>query len=349
MRNCFPRTAQAGLTLIELMLTMMIISIVLGLGVGALSGLKVPGGQTSGLVRSTLRAAATQAISHESSCSVVFDRDAGVMYPAELRVVGTWHFEDSNLNGAFGLNGTGTGVRLVDDGYIGRALSLSQDGAQARFAIERDPAFDLTEGFVVELALRDPEGRGGRVLHIGHMVGIDLDASGSVRGWFAPDFSDAALAGAQSPRPAQSESDASRATHLFVETEHGAILPGEWVRVRLEYDHAKLTLSIDGEPLQVLECEAAVRELVGNLGLSTADREGFRGDVDKLVVAAVSALEPISLADGAIFQNKTPKRVVFHGGGGLDPSVHSSSIEVGIEFVDGNTDSILVGLLGAVE
>jgi|FLOH01.1.fsa_nt_gi prepilin-type N-terminal cleavage/methylation domain-containing protein len=343
-----PRTAQAGLTLIELMLTMMILSIVLGLGVGALSGLEVPSGQTVGLVRSALRAAATQAVSHEATCSVAFHREQGIMYPAELRVVGTWHFEDSSLVGAFGLNGLGTGVRVIDEGFIGKALSFAQSGSQALFAIEQDPAFDLSEGFVVEIAVKDPEGKGGRVLHIGHMVGIDLTPEGAVRGWFAPDFSESSLLGSV-PSKVLTDSSANRATHLFVETESGAVFPDEWVRLRLEYDRSKLSLSIDGAPMSVLECEAPVRELVGVLGLSTTDRDGFRGEVDKLVVAAVSALEPIQLDDGAIFQSKTPKRVVFHGGGGLDPTVHSGPVEVGVEFVDGTTKTITVGILGTVE
>ncbi|MFT4711490.1 MAG: prepilin-type N-terminal cleavage/methylation domain-containing protein, partial [Planctomycetota bacterium] len=275
-----------GLTLIELLFTMVILSIVLGLGVGALTGLKAPTQQNTGLVRSVLRAAANQAISHEAGCAVTFDQAAGAMYPSELRVVGTWHFEDTNLNGAFGLNGSGPGVRIVDDGYIGKAISLQASGVEANFAVKRDPAFDLTEGFVVELALRDPIGKGGRVLHIGHMVGIDLEAGGVVRGWIAPDFS----GGKQQAET--TESQAARATHLFVESRPGTVLPGAWIRVRLEYDRTMLTLSVDGTKVDELESDAPVRELVGDLGLSSKERDGFRGDVDKLVVSAISAMEP---------------------------------------------------------
>ncbi|MFT5830690.1 MAG: prepilin-type N-terminal cleavage/methylation domain-containing protein [Bacteroidia bacterium] len=332
-----------GLTLIELLFTMVILSIVLGLGVGALTGLKAPTQQNTGLVRSVLRAAANQAISHEAGCAVTFDQAAGAMYPSELRVVGTWHFEDTNLNGAFGLNGSGPGVRIVDDGYIGKAISLQASGVEANFAVKRDPAFDLTEGFVVELALRDPIGKGGRVLHIGHMVGIDLEAGGVVRGWIAPDFS----GGKQQAET--TESQAARATHLFVESRPGTVLPGAWIRVRLEYDRTMLTLSVDGTKVDELESDAPVRELVGDLGLSSKERDGFRGDVDKLVVSAISAMEPVMLGDDAAFTKETPKRVVFHGGGGLDPTVHDRPLEIGIEFIDGQRGTVKVGILGTVE
>ncbi len=332
-----------GLTLIELLFTMVIVSIVLGLGVGAMTGLKAPSQQNTGLVRSVLRAAANQAVSHEASCAVSFDQAAGIMYPSELRVVGTWHFEDTNLNGAFGLNGSGQGMRIVDDGYIGKAISLQASGVEANFAVKRDPAFDLTEGFVVEIALRDPIGKGGRVLHIGHMVGIDLESGGVVRGWIAPDFE------SSSQGVETTESQAARATHLFVESRPGTVLPGEWLRGRLEYDRTKLVLSVDGVKVQELESDAAVRELVGDLGLSSKERTGFRGDVDKLVVSAISAMEPVLLGDDAVFTQQTPKRVVFHGGGGLDPAVHNQPVEIGIESIDGQRGTVKVGILGTVE
>ena len=332
-----------GLTLIELLFTMVILSIVLGLGVGALTGLKAPSQQNTGLVRSVLRAAANQAVSHEANCAVTFDQAAGAMYPTELRVVGTWHFEDTKLNGAFGLNGSGPGVRIVDDGYIGKAISLGANGVEANFAVRRDPAFDLTEGFVVEIALRDPVGKGGRVLHIGHMVGIDLEPGGVVRGWIAPDFS------TEKQVTETTEAQAARATHLFVESARGTVLPGAWLRVRLEYDRTKLTLSVDGAQVDELTSEAPVRKLVGDLGLSSKERTGFRGDVDKLVVSAISAMEPVLLADDAVFTKGTPDRVVFHGGGGLDPSVHSRPLEIGIEFIDGQRDTVQVGILGTIE
>jgi hypothetical protein len=119
--------------------------------------------------------------------------------------------------------------------------------------------------------------------------------------------------------------------------------------VRLEYDRTMLTLSVDGTKVDELESDAPVRELVGDLGLSSKERDGFRGDVDKLVVSAISAMEPVMLGDDAAFTKETPKRVVFHGGGGLDPTVHDRPLEIGIEFIDGQRGTVKVGILGTVE
>jgi hypothetical protein len=131
---------------------MTIMGVVFGLGLGAFSRLETPGRQTVGLVQSVLRAGSSQAIAHQATTRVGFDvsdPEVARIVPAEVAVVATWHFEEPTLRGAFGLFGDGVGHRVVEDGYIGKALSVAQPGSEVRFRVEDDPAFDLADGFVL--------------------------------------------------------------------------------------------------------------------------------------------------------------------------------------------------------
>jgi len=347
IQKAMPAPARRGLTLIELMMVMGIMGIVFGLGLGAFSRLETPGRQTMGVVQSVLRAASNQAVAHQTTTRVGFDAsdpDVARIWPAEVAVVGTWHFEEDSLRGAFGLFGDGVGHRLVDDGYIGRGLSVAQVGSEVRFRVQDDAGFDLADGFALEVAIRDNSGRGGRVLNIGRVIGIDLTAKGGVRGWFTPDH-------AENDRTAQAAltSDASRATHLFTESPDGIVLPGNWSLVRLEYDRRRLLLTVDGVPVDQLESDLPVRQLVGPMTVSSTEDEGFRGEIDKLVVSAVDQGEAIKLPDLATFVAPTPPLVIFAGGGGLDPSVHDRTVEVVVRFADGREESVFVNPFGTVE
>lgn len=345
---------QKGLTLLELLLVMSIMGVVFGLGLGAFASLDSPDDSALGLVRSTLRTTSNQAQSRDTQARVVFEKvsnfGVGQMRASELFTAGTWNFDDGELTGAFGnsgVHGDGVNLRVADDGFIGKALSLGEKGAEARFDVRADPAFDPSEGFVVEFAMRpDPMGNGaGHVLNIGLVVGVDLMPGGGLRGWIAPNFAQQG----QARKPGQNAEASS--TFLFVEAPEASIAPGRWSRVRLEYDRKRLAIDVDGRPFERLPATLPVRELAGDLVLSKADRQGYRGDIDKLVISLFQLGAPIALPEGVTFTQATPKSVVFSGGG-LDPELHRRAVEIGLHFedIDGSHErSIRVNLLGTVE
>jgi prepilin-type N-terminal cleavage/methylation domain-containing protein len=345
----FPR---CGLTLLELLLVMAIMGVVFGLGLGAFAALDPPDSSSLGLVRSTLRAASNEALSRETEAHVRFVREtdpggveAGSMLASKLFVAGTWNFESEALTGAFGIDGDGLALRIVDDGFIGRALSLSQKGAEARFAVQKDPAFDPGEGFVVELCLRpQPVGSSeGHVLNIGSSLGIDLLPDGSLRGWIAPNYAEGLV---------RDQRGARGSSFLFAESSPNSVRPGKWSRVRLEYDRRRLAIDVDGRPYERIPVDLPVRELAGPMVLSSAERQGFRGDVDKLVVSLFQFSEPIELPRGVTFTAATPREVVFGGGGGLDSAVHRGPVEIGLRFADtegSHVTRVHVNLFGTVE
>jgi hypothetical protein len=101
-------------------------------------------------------------------------------------VIGTWHFEKAPPPGAFGLDGELIGAELVDDGFLGKALGFRGLGAGARFqvAVQRDPSFDLSEGFQIQLALRPEAVSSGTVLELGKTLGIAVGRQLDLEVWF---------------------------------------------------------------------------------------------------------------------------------------------------------------------
>jgi prepilin-type N-terminal cleavage/methylation domain-containing protein len=340
---------QRGLTLLELMLVMVVMGIVLGLGLGAFTALESPDNYALSVVRSTLRAASNQALSRDSQARVVFvregDPEAPGMLVSELFTAGTWHFEDADLKGAFGANGTSLNGRVADDGFIGSALSLGVEGSEARFDVAKDPAFDPTHGFVIELAIRpiDHDEPSGHVLNLGRVVGLDLMPGGAVRGWIAPVFEDGV---SQNP-------DAAISSFLFVETPPAIVKPGQWSRVRLTYDRRTLAIDVNGQPFERLSADLAVRQLAGELVLSSRERQGFRGDVDKLVTSFYHLSEPVPMPSDVIFPRQAPREIVFDGSGGLDVLVHQTDVLVPVRFLDSTEGfhdaTVLVNLQGTIE
>jgi hypothetical protein len=166
--------------------------------------------------------------------------------------------------------------------------------------------------------------------------------TGGVRGWFTPDHADPSLA-------RRSGDDAGRATHLFVESPDGLLLPGRWSLVRLEYDRSRLLLTVDGMPLDELAADLPVRQVAGPMTVSATTDEGFRGALDKLVIAALDQGLPIDLPDQATFVAPTPDLVVFDSSGGLDARVHSGPVDVAIRFADGHEELVHVNPFGTVD
>jgi len=71
------------------------------------------------------------------------------MVAEAMEVIGTWHFESEPvLEGAFELDGTNGGGVLVDDGFLGRALSFPAGArAMARCRCTRTPASTWARAF----------------------------------------------------------------------------------------------------------------------------------------------------------------------------------------------------------
>ncbi|MCP4069059.1 MAG: hypothetical protein GY741_12330, partial [Phycisphaeraceae bacterium] len=151
-----------------------ILAIMLGGGLGVFAALDVGKRQAVGLVKSVVRSAQNEAIATQSPARVRIDPDAGTLYAETLRVVGTWHFEERQLDGAFGLDGGVRDCSFITDGYLGDALCFGGTGSFAEVQVKHDPAWDFRYGFAIDLVLRWDGGGGGRLLRIGNSIGIEI-------------------------------------------------------------------------------------------------------------------------------------------------------------------------------
>jgi prepilin-type N-terminal cleavage/methylation domain-containing protein len=326
-----------GLTLIELLLVLGILSTILGLSLGMFAALDPAKRQAVGLVRNTLRAAQNSAISRRAPAAVRLDPKRNVLSPRFQEVVGTWHFESAELPGAFGIQGRLIDAEITPDGYIGSALDCAVDaeGPRAELPIQRDPSSDFRAGFALECAARRATAEAGEIANAGGSFGLQVLRDGAVRGWFAPE--------AQSQ-----DGGVARGGHVLVESEPGALPIGEWRRVRLEYAQQELALSVDGVVVARVDDEAPLWRLEGALMISSA-RTPFRGQIDAVVVTAVTASADVALPEGVSFAPEMALAVRFQSGGGLDRRAHALPVRIALDFADGAREWVTVGLYGTVE
>ncbi|MEW6072488.1 MAG: prepilin-type N-terminal cleavage/methylation domain-containing protein [Planctomycetota bacterium] len=325
---------RAGVTLLELLLVLAILAVVLGGGLGVFAALDVGKRQAVGLVKSMLRSAQNAAIATQSPARVRLDPAAGTIVADSLRVVGTWHFEDRSLAGAFQLDGGERGCTFAADGYLGHALSFGGPGAFAEVQVKHDPSWDFRAGFAVDLAVRRHGTGGGRLVRIGRTIGLEIGGQGEARGWFLA--------------RAEKDGQPMAGGKVFVQSDPGAVPLQRWTRLRLEYDHQRLALFVDGVAVQAREETAEVWKVEDSLVLSDPDRP-FPGGVDHLVVSALVSSEVAILPETVRFTGDAPRQVLFAAGGTLDRRAHPDPVFVTLEFEDGARESVAVGLYGTVE
>lgn len=329
--------APAGLTLVELLFTMGLLALVLGVGLGSVSRLDLGRGTAASLVESTLRATGNWAASRRAPARVGFDLERGLVRAEGLDVVGTWAFESIPIQGAFDLVGSVYDLELVEDGFVGRALGLAGAPSEARFQapVHTDPAWDFSAGFRVQLALRPEVGPGGRILRIGEAFALDGSALGGLVVAFAAQRLD------ESGRRVS-------AGLVRASVPDGALPLGRWSRVLVSYDRRQLAVFVEGVPVATVEESALVAPVEGPLVIG-GGRTIWSGSVDSLVVSAVAVDESVVLPRGVRFGPGMPAEVVFAPGGSLDRSVHSGPVEVPLIFADGSLRTLRVNLYGTVE
>jgi prepilin-type N-terminal cleavage/methylation domain-containing protein len=175
-----------GFTLIELLIVMSLVALLLGFGLGVFANIDVGSRVAVGSVQNVLRTAHNWAVARIAPSRVVIDAAAGTLRAEGHQVVGTWHFEEEAIKGAFGIDGVRFGGEIVPGGYQGHALSFVGQPARSHveLPLQNDPAFDLTHGFALRFALRPAEGAGGVLLDGGRVIGIETTGDGALKAYF---------------------------------------------------------------------------------------------------------------------------------------------------------------------
>lgn len=331
------RTARAGMTLIELLIVMGIVAVVLGAGLGALAGIDTGSASAIAVVNSSLRSANNWAVARRAPARIAFDSEANTIHAEGLAVIGTWHFETNPPRGAFGLNGSYQGVEHVDDGYLGKALDLegAEEGGVYSVPVHASPTYDLSSGFQIAFAAK-PVGKGAaRVLAIGETLAVEFTSNGAIKAWFKGERR-------------EENAVVTPSGKVLAETSPGLLRVGSWSRILVSYDRRELAIFVEGVPAARTSDEAYVTKVTGPLVVG-APRRQWPGRIDSLVVSAVAADEVIDLPEGVSFAETAPKQVVFAAGGGLDRRAHAGPVRFSLDFEDGTSEQIEVGVYGTVQ
>lgn len=327
----------AGLTLLELVLTMGILGVVFGAGIGILASLDLTSGQSAGLARSALSAAANAAMRAGAPARLVVGDDLRSLYVVAPRTLGTWHFERDDGAGGRGLLAANFGALPIDDGHLGRALSFrdARDDAYVELSLGTGAGFDPSEGFALHLALRLEGARPGRVFDLAAIAGLDVLQDGALRGWMRPLRIDAL-----GRRVAGARRD--------VEASAQTLQIGRWTRVALTYDRVELRLVVDDFPVGIVAEDAPVAPPEGRLALGGPPRP-FAGSVDSVIVLQAEQGEPLMLPETLRWPAAGPRSVRFEADGALDRSRHPQGLEVVLEGEGSARATVRVTAYGAVQ
>lgn len=327
----------AGFTLVELLIVVALLGVLLGMGLGLFARLDLGDRVVRPQVVGQLRAARNHAVAREASATVVFDKDARTVRAAGLVVVGTWHFEDAGLEGAFGHLPSVVEGRIVDDGFQGRAIDFTgaPDGAHAAWPVHTDPAWDPREGFSVSFAVKRNREGGGALLRLGDSFGVDVEENGAVRLWIAPEV--------------ETEDKTTRkGGRVPLETAPGVVPEARWCTIDARYDRVRLEIAVDGVVRARLAENSPVWKPDSALRLC-ASNAPFQGAVDRLVVACAQREDGYQLPPDVRFGDGVPQVVRFAAGGMLDRELHAEPLAIKLVRDDGREETITVQLSGAVE
>lgn len=326
-----------GFTLIELLAVMAIIALLLGIGGALLRRVDVSDRVGKPLLESVLRSAQNWAVARGAPALVRLDKEKGTLRVEGQLVVGTWHFESLPVVGAFGLDGTQSGGKLVDDGFQGKALSFLHEPPRSSvdIAVQQDPAFDLGDGFCVRCALRVEPEASASVLSIGKSVGIDVGENGALTAWFVAERQD-------------EHGVATRGGRITLRGDARTLVTRRWEQVELRYDRNEFELLVDGVRVASVAEQARVFRLEGALSISPGET-AFAGAIDSLVVSAVGPAQDSELPRSTRFGPDTPALILFQAGGGLDRARHPEALRIKLLREDGTESLVTIQPYGTVQ
>ncbi len=321
---------RAGFTLLELLTVLLILSMLMGIGVGAFKKVSLGRALAVSQVKDALRQARLFAIEESATSQVEIDAQNQRITASGFVLAGNWHFEDEASRGWPSTARLDPGIEIRANGAIGKSAWIVTE--RASIDLGRSPSFDADQGFALSLFVKPTDERGGVLASKGKVFTLSLEDG---------------LRPRLIVRVKPTAEDATDALELECDT---GLLEDRWNQLEARYDGRVLALLVGGRVraekkipaklLPVLDPDASLR-------IGAAER-GYVGGIDEVRFAAVVATDSPPLPNGV--RIAASGIVHFDDRGRLDAAWHSRPVDVELLYEeDQRSRTVTVGLLGEVE
>lgn len=311
------RSRRSGMTLLELLTVIVILSLMLGLSVYFLKNANRDLGvnASANTVKSVLTGARQLARSNAAPAWVVLDTKQNALYMLAKETVGEWHLEDAS--GAFGRDATISGGVAVP-GRVGMGLRM---GSSATVQCGQIPVYTPDEGVAVELWYqRKQRASRGVLCTIGDQVEVASEADGRVT---------------------------ARVGSLNVNSGNVRVPLEAWCHLQVIYSGRDLRLSLNRAPVGSVAGRGAWSP--GGVFTVGDSKQGVVGIVDEIRLSVIIPRDSLALSNETVFE--FPAGVVvppdgevliaFDGEGRLDPTVHAGPFAFAVKSPADRRDLML--------
>jgi len=334
-----PKSEKAGFTLLEIMIVLVLISIVLGIGMGAFSKIGSGPSMALGRIKNVVRAARFHAIKEKAPGLVRFDTEKDLVVGLGWKNVGCWHFEnnDGGLSSGFPREATLVRAEINPKGVIGSCLDLSfsPDSGPIRAFVPSMSALDSVYGAAVECFVY-LNGTGPRtIISKGGSYKIGINEDGC-------------LSGMLGLRRSDSTNNSSDSEYLI--DSHPYVLPiQKWIKVGFQFNGYSFSITAGGM-VRNREHYPQKMHLVPHHGSPLwfgSQEPGFDGLIDEVRLSAAVLGEEMPFKD-TIDLIGPPGLVHFDTKGCLDRDFHTRPVKLEFIHADNKRYRAVIGLMGGV-
>ncbi len=334
--RCAPAVSTAGFTLMEVLVVLILMSMLMGIGVGAFS--KVGGGLelARSQVREALRTTRHHALRERAQAVVLLDPESNSVMGVGWKMVGCWHFEESEggVSKGFPVDAAVDASQIAPGGVIGNCLDLRLE-SNPGITISAVSSLNTVTGVSLELFVRIL-GPGERyLLGKGEFYHLAISEDGQ-------------LYARLKVRTMTGSQQASIEDYEIFADDY--VVPHDrWVKVAFHFNGYSCSLAAEGivrgeevfPKRKRLVTDQATPVTVGNL------KDPFSGFVDEVRIGIAVAGEELTLPESVSLGNAV-RRVYFDREGRLDRSHHTAPVEIVIDHESSRPSGLTVGLFGEI-
>lgn len=318
---------QRGLTLLELLVVLGLITVIAGVSVGLMKrrDRTLTLEANSKLVRSVLRLARNSARTSGSGAVVRFDVETSSIEASPVETGAHCHFEDDFVSRGITAKHSG---QIVEEGKFGRCLRLA--GGECDFGSH--PFYHPENGFRATCWVQPDAGANGVIFELEGSFKLELGQDGSLTAELR---------------------SGKQGVVTGLETRAGLVEAGRWQSVSLTYDRLEFAIDVDGVRYAARkQLDPVTIDLKGHLNVGSA-RGGIKGLVDEFRYDVVAAAEREQLSAGADLKEGTDTVIRFDPKGRLDPRHHRRPAIILIEGdagenEDAQVESIRIEMSGVI-